>query len=124
MADDIDVKPKVFKFKKKGWKNPHNVVRGGGRSWINLRQIIAAADFGRLPAGVPTYSNIEASSSVYPSKKYCDITGQPAPYKDPRTRLRYSTAAVFRQIRSPAMTTELVDKYLSVRNAQPKLKKK
>ncbi|RHZ69819.1 hypothetical protein CDV55_107748 [Aspergillus turcosus] len=45
-----------------------------------------------LPSGpAVTYTNIESAPSLHPSQhtRYCDITGLPAPYTDPKTRLRY-----------------------------------
>ncbi len=44
-----------------------------------------------LVAAAPcaTYTNIESAPSLAPQKRYCDITGLPAPYNDPKTRLRY-----------------------------------
>lgn len=39
--------------------------------------------------------NIEAPPSLLPSRKYCDITGFVAPYRDPQTNLRYSSVGVY-----------------------------
>jgi len=86
-----------------------------------LKQIIQAENYASLPADVPTYVNIEAAASVYPSKKYCDLTGFMAPYTDPRTKLRFCNAEVYQFIHS-YLTSEDVEKFLVLRNAQPKLK--
>ena len=48
---------------------------------------------------------------MYPAKKYCDITGQPARYTDPKTKLRYADATVFE-----------VQRYLGLRRAAVVLK--
>ena len=58
---------------------------------------------GRAAAGpAPTYTNIESAPSFHPSsqKKYCDITGLPAPYTDPKTRIRYHNKEIFGGIRT------------------------
>ncbi|KLJ12355.1 hypothetical protein EMPG_09520 [Blastomyces silverae] len=49
-----------------------------------------------------TYTNIESAPSLHPSsqKRYCDITGLPAPYTDPKTRLRYHDKEVFAVVRT------------------------
>ncbi|XP_072982682.1 protein EIN6 ENHANCER isoform X2 [Typha latifolia] len=59
--------------------------------------------------------NIESPPSMYPSKKYCDITGFEAPYVDPRTNLRYANPDVFKRIRM--LPDEYVQRYLALRNA-------
>ncbi|CAJ0746833.1 6648_t:CDS:2, partial [Entrophospora sp. SA101] len=41
----------------------------------NLKQILAAERNQNIPLNVPTYSNIEAPPSIFPQKKYCDLTG-------------------------------------------------
>jgi len=40
-----------------------------------------------------------APPSLLPSKKYCDITGLPASYTDPRTKLRYKGLEVWHVVR-------------------------
>ncbi|KAJ9213636.1 hypothetical protein DTO166G4_4718 [Paecilomyces variotii] len=51
-----------------------------------------------------TYTNIESAPSLHPShqKHYCDITGLPAPYTDPKTRLRYHDKEIFGRDFCPA----------------------
>ncbi|KAF7559069.1 hypothetical protein G7046_g5085 [Stylonectria norvegica] len=67
-----------------------------------------------------TYTNIESAPSLAHSKHYCDITGLPAPYMDPKTRLRYHNKEVFGLIRSlPQSTAEL---FLEARGAHTVLK--
>ena len=72
-----------------------------------------------VPSGpVATYTNIESAPSLLPShqKRYCDITGLPAPYKDPKTRLRYHNKEVFGVIRN--FGQGVAEKYLEARGAQ------
>lgn len=40
-----------------------------------------------------------APPSLLPAKKYCDITGLPAAYTDPRTKLRYKGLEVWHVVR-------------------------
>lgn len=80
----------------------------------------AAASSATGPA--PTYTNIESAPSFHPSsqKKYCDITGLPAPYTDPKTRLRYHNKEVFGSIRT--MPQNVYEGYLAARGAHTILK--
>ena len=82
---------------------------------------------GRTAAGhatgpAPTYTNIESAPSFHPSaqKKYCDITGMPAPYTDPKTRLRYHNKEMFGTIRT--MPQNVYEGYLAARGAHTVLK--
>ncbi|OJD12910.1 hypothetical protein AJ78_06575 [Emergomyces pasteurianus Ep9510] len=69
-----------------------------------------------------TYTNIESAPSLHPSsqKRYCDITGLPAPYTDPKTRLRYHDKEVFAVVRS--LGQGVAESYLEVRGANVVLK--
>lgn len=71
---------------------------------------------------VVTYTNIEAAPSLHPAhqKPYCDITGLPAPYTDPKTRLRYHNKEVFEVVRS--LPQGVAEKYLEARGAHVVLK--
>lgn len=71
---------------------------------------------------VVTYTNIESAPSLLPShqKHYCDITGLPAPYTDPKTRLRYHNKEVFGVIRT--LGQGVPEKYLEARGAHVILK--
>ncbi|RKF77324.1 Chromatin-remodeling complex subunit ies6 [Golovinomyces cichoracearum] len=67
-----------------------------------------------------TYSNIESAISLAHPKHYCDITGLPAPYTDPKTRLRYHSKEVFGVIRS--LGPGVAEQYLEARGAHTILK--
>lgn len=69
-----------------------------------------------------TWTNVESAPSLHPAhqKRYCDITGLPAPYTDPKTRLRYHDREVFGVIRTLAQGVP--DTYLEARGAQVVLK--
>ncbi|PQE22874.1 putative IES6 INO80 chromatin remodeling complex subunit 6 protein [Rutstroemia sp. NJR-2017a BBW] len=67
-----------------------------------------------------TYTNIESAPSLAHAKHYCDITGLPAPYTDPKTRLRYHNKEVFGVVRS--LGQGVAEQYLEVRGAHTVLK--
>lgn len=69
-----------------------------------------------------TYTNIESAPSLHPAhqKHYCDITGLPGPYTDPKTRLRYHNKEVFEVVRS--LPQGVAEKYLEARGAHVVLK--
>ena len=71
---------------------------------------------------VATYTNIESAPSLHPAhqKPYCDITGLPAPYRDPKTRLRYHNREIFALIRT--LPQGVAEQYLAARGAHVVLK--
>jgi INO80 complex subunit C len=75
-----------------------------------------------LPGVAPsvTYTSIAAAPSLKPKKKYCDITGLPAKYRDPKTGLNYVNAEVYAVVKS--LTTSQVQEYLAARGANTVLK--
>lgn len=58
---------------------------------------------------------INAPPSFKPAKKYSDISGLPAPYTDPQTKLYYSTPEEFQTIRS--LPSDIISGYLVLRRA-------
>ncbi|KAK0735829.1 hypothetical protein B0T21DRAFT_290490 [Apiosordaria backusii] len=71
-------------------------------------------------APTATYTNIEGAPSLAPLKHYCDVTGLPAPYLDPKTRMRYHDREVFAMIR--ALPNGVGEQFLEARGAQTVLK--
>lgn len=71
-------------------------------------------------APTATYTNIESAPSMAHNKHYCDITGLPAPYTDPKTRLRYHNKEVFGVIRT--LGQGVAEQYLEARGAHTVLK--
>ncbi|ORY63201.1 chromatin-remodeling complex subunit ies6 [Pseudomassariella vexata] len=67
-----------------------------------------------------TYTNIESAPSLAHSRRYCDVTGLPAPYLDPKSRLRYHNIEVFGYIRS--LPQGAPEQYLEARGAHTILK--
>ncbi|GAP90355.1 putative yl1 nuclear protein [Rosellinia necatrix] len=67
-----------------------------------------------------TYTNIESAPSLAHPRRFCDVTGLPAPYLDPKSRLRYHDKEVFGFIRTlPQAGPEA---YLEARGAHTVLK--
>jgi INO80 complex subunit C len=69
-----------------------------------------------------TYTNIESAPSLHPahSKQYCDITGLPSRYTDPKTKLRYYDREIFGVVRT--LSQGVPDQYLAARGANVVLK--
>ncbi|KAH3900401.1 related to Chromatin-remodeling complex subunit IES6 [Saccharomycodes ludwigii] len=68
-----------------------------------------------------TYFNLEAPPSIYPNKKYCDITGLKGHYKSPGTNLRFYNSEVYAAVIKP-MIPGVDQQYLKLRGADVVLK--
>lgn len=64
----------------------------------------------------PTFANIEATPSLLPPKKYCDLTGLASVYCDPKTKLRYHDREVYEVVKT--MSVDAAQAYLALRNSQ------
>ncbi|ONK62749.1 uncharacterized protein A4U43_C07F7740 [Asparagus officinalis] len=110
------VLPPVLGFKKIQMADKYPKGQSRARHWKHLKQLLQSENnFQSYPPNEPNYLNIESPPSMYPSKKFCDITGFEAPYVDPRTKLRYASPEVFKHIRM--LPDEHVQRYLTLRNA-------
>ncbi|KAJ1668298.1 Co-chaperone [Coemansia sp. RSA 1813] len=117
-------------FKNTGISNLYSVAKPfknpaykSTRRWKNLKQVIAQeqqSGASELPVDFPVYWNIDAPPSLKPQKKYCDITGLPAAYADPKTNIRYYSAEVYQIVRTLPPGTE--QEYLALRSAHVTLK--
>ena len=69
-----------------------------------------------------SYTNIESGPSLHPSsqRRYCDITGIPALYTDPKSKLRYHDGEIFNLVRT--LGQHSTEAYLSARGAHTVLK--
>lgn len=69
-----------------------------------------------------TYTNIESAPSLHPAnhKHYCDVTGLPSKYTDPKTKLRYYDKEIFAVVRT--LPQGAPDQYLAARGANVVLK--
>ena len=110
--DSVDISRLPRSFKNKNYQRKRHK---------NLKQLLSA-EAANPPKDVntPTFTNIEATPSLLPAKKYCDITGLEAQYTDPRTKLRYHNAEVYEVVKS--MSIDAAQAYLALRNSQIVLK--
>jgi len=83
------------------------------KTWKTLKQIIAAEKSENPDEA--TYGSIDAPTSFLPAKKYSDISGLPALYCDPETKLRYATAEEYSRIRM--LPNDIVAGLLTLRKA-------
>jgi len=66
---------------------------------------------------LPSYFSIEAPPSFLPLRRYCDITGLEAPYRDPKTKLRYHDLGVYNYLQN--LNPATIQAHLSVRGHGP-----
>lgn len=85
------------------------------RTWKNLKQILAVERTLPWKINDPNYYSIDAPPSLKPAKKYSDISGLPANYTDPQTKLRFTSSEEFSFLR--LLPTDAVTGYLALRKA-------
>lgn len=109
-ALDITQLPRPF-------KNPHYKPRKTKPR--TLKQILADASKSADATSTltPTYANIESAPSLHPARggHWCDVTGLPAKYTDPKTKLRYADKEIYQLVRG--LGTGGGERYLEVRGA-------
>ena len=66
----------------------------------NVTTCTFAASSLSLGADISVDFSVEAPPSLLPAKKYCDVTGLPALYTDPKSKLRYHSTEIYELIRS------------------------
>lgn len=115
-ADEDGAGPSSFP-KTDAWRARDPAAVARWRRPRTLRQCVEASR-GEASA-VSGWSSSEAPPSVVPRAKYCDVTGLPAVYVDPATRLRYYSADVFAFIRT--LSPEQVQQYLRLRHAHTEI---
>ncbi|CCJ30609.1 unnamed protein product [Pneumocystis jirovecii] len=117
LLDTVDIGPL-----QKPFKNPQ--FKRNPRRNKTLRQILTHETQLRhsqpLLLDVPTYNSIEASPSLFPHAKWCDITGLHGLYTDPKTGLRFHNKEVFAVIKN--MTQGVEQQYLQMRGSQVMLR--
>ncbi|SCU88028.1 LAMI_0D08460g1_1 [Lachancea mirantina] len=100
------------------WKKPHRRHKATrqllSEEWKRVTH--ANADKNLL-----TYFNVEAPPSIYPAKKYCDITGLKANYKAPGSGLRFYNSEVYSLVIKP-MAPGIDQEYLKLRGDNVVLK--
>lgn len=108
----------IMKVKRK--RGIYEVMSQKSNVWKSSRSLLSAEHYDMVPPSIPTYMNIDAPPSMYPAKKYCDVTGLPAPYMDPITKLRYASKEAFRIARN--LQDHKVEDFLALRHAQVRIK--
>jgi INO80 complex subunit C len=95
---------------------------GGGGAGRAAAAAAANGAAGTVSSSAPiaTYTNIESAPSLAHSRRYCDVTGLPAPYVDPKTRMRYHNREVFATIRN--LPQGVGEQFLEARGAHTVLK--
>lgn len=91
-------------------------------STLVLEKNLKAANASYAGGPAVTYTNIESAPSLSPAHqhRYCDLTGLPAPYTDPKTRLRYHNREVFGVVRT--LGQGVAENFLEARGAHVVLK--
>lgn len=97
-----------------------DIFGGKGRAAKNLKGILASEHYDLVAPSLPSYANIEAPPSVLPAKKYCDITGLPAKYTDPKTKVRFAGTEAFLFERK--LPEHKVEELLGLRAAQIRIR--
>ncbi|KAI9002122.1 hypothetical protein DFJ74DRAFT_696677 [Hyaloraphidium curvatum] len=85
-----------------------------------LKQIVTAEKGTPHPVNAVRYWTIDATPSLMPQKKYCDLTGLEAKYTDPKTGLRYHSADCYLYVRK--LTPAQVQQHLALRNASTQIR--
>lgn len=85
------------------------------RAWKSLKQIISSDRSLPWPEDHVHYSSINAPPSFLPAEKFSDLSGLPAPYTDPQTRLRYANKEEYATLVTLPM--DITAGYLALRGA-------
>ncbi|KAI3644703.1 hypothetical protein MP228_010867 [Amoeboaphelidium protococcarum] len=99
-------------FKNPNYKTPSK--------FKNLKQLLPLHARPKDPLAV-TYQSIEAPPSFTPKQKYCDITGLPSNYQDPRTKLYYRSHEEYQYIQHE-LNEALIHQYIDLRRGHAVLK--
>lgn len=83
--------------------------------WKSLKQIISIEKALPWSENVVHYSSVNAPPSFRPPEKFSDLSGLPAPYTDPQTRLRYANKDEYATIIDLPM--DITAGYLALRGA-------
>lgn len=117
-SSDVGVNKPVLKTKRR--RGIYEVTAARSKTWKSSRSLITAEHYDMMPPTAPTYVSIDAGPSMLPTKKYCDITGLPAKYTDPVTKLRFVGKQAFRVARN--LPDHKVEEFLALRQAQVRIK--
>lgn len=85
------------------------------RTWKSLKQIISAEKALPWNDDQVHYSSVNAPPSFKPSEKYSDLSGLPANYTDPQTKLRFANKEEYATI--VGLPMDITAGYLALRGA-------
>ncbi|RWS10529.1 INO80 complex subunit C-like protein [Dinothrombium tinctorium] len=85
------------------------------RGWKTLKQVIGSEK--PQPGTGVTYASIDAPFSRKPFQKYSDLSGLPARYRDPGSKLYYFNCDEYAQIKM--LTADVINGYLELRKENP-----
>ncbi|OIR58963.1 MAG: Ino80 complex subunit Ies6 [Amphiamblys sp. WSBS2006] len=88
------------------------------KKWVSLQGLLRAEE--KHTQEAPLLVKIAAAPSCFPQRKYCDITGLPTTYTDPKTGLNFYSEEIYRLISK--MSPNTVQAYLAIKNANVVLK--
>ncbi|CAH1374287.1 unnamed protein product [Tenebrio molitor] len=112
-TEEIRAEPKpVFKTASFYHNSKTNAKK---RAWKSLKQIISTEKPLPWPENVVHYSSINAPPSFKPAEKFSDLSGLPAPYTDPQTRLRFANKEEYATLIGLPM--DITAGYLALRGA-------
>lgn len=111
-SEEVKVEPKPI-FKANSFQQAK--IGGKKRTWKSLKQIIASEKALTWPEGTVHYGSINAPPSFIPAQKFSDLSGLPAPYTDPQTRLRFANKEEYSTLTDLPM--DITAGYLALRGA-------
>eukprot|EP00126_Sphaerothecum_destruens_P006064 Sdes_comp19192_c0_seq2m10035 len=98
----------------------HPAYKTSKKPWKPLKTILTLEPNHPYELNIPTFASLDAPPSLLPRKKYCDISGLPGLYTDPKTKLRYFNSEYFKTIR--ALSEDIIEGYLFLRKDHVVLK--
>ncbi|SCW00747.1 LAFE_0C11078g1_1 [Lachancea fermentati] len=107
-----------LKLKRSSWKRPNRRHKATRQLMTDEWKRVTNANSDK---NMLTYFNVEAPPSIYPAKKYCDITGLKASYKAPGNGLRFHNSEVYSLVIKP-MAPGVDQEYLKLRGDNVVLK--
>jgi len=122
LLDPLDTTPHPRPFKSPTWKPGHRRPKPLKQLLTLTTTTTTTANTNTNTTAQATYANIESAPSLHPAnaRKWCDVTGLPARYTDPKTRLRYVDREVYAVI--GALPPGGAERYLELRGANVVLK--
>jgi hypothetical protein len=105
-----------FKSKKKSFL--HRLGRTGKRKTVKV--MLLHERYELVDPHLPTFASIRAPPSLLPAAKYCDVTGLPTRFTDPKTKLHFLDSHVFQQVRQ--LPQESINRILAKRGADTSLR--